>query len=216
MSDLDDLLGVAKPKPARRPLVQMMTAEDIREAYTGVTITWLMQAFQMSRQEVRRKLAGCAPIRYDGNNKPIYDFREAASYLVKPKINVRDYIRQLKPKNLPNELQTEYWSARLKQQTWEVKAGQLWRTQDVVDLFGEVFKAVKTSAQLFPDVIERESGLTEAQRVRLVELVDTLQQDIYERLVAISKQRSTPSSAAYLDDEVDTDTDEDEDEDADA
>lgn len=219
MSDLEDLLGTTERLMDRRrekpklKQIRTLTADDVRDCYTGVTVNWLMQAFQMSREDVRKRVAACAPLRYDGNNRPVYDFREAASYLVKPKIDIQTYIKQLKPKQLPNEMQTEYWSARLKQQNWEVKAGKLWRTEDVVDLFSEMFKNIKQTCQLFPDTIERESGLTEPQRKRIVELVDALQQEIYESVVELSKKRKTPSSVAYRD----ADTDEDaEDEDADA
>lgn len=161
----------------------------------------------MSREEVRKKLSACPPIRYDANNRPLYDLREAASYLVKPKIDLNSYVKTIKPKQLPNELQTEYWSARLKQQNWEMKAGKLWRTEDVVDLFGELFKSIKQSCQLFPDTIERETGITDHQRKRLTELVDALQQEIYQSVVDLSKKRNTPSSIAYRDSEEEDDED---------
>lgn len=201
-----DLLGEEPPpkKKRGRPKKKPEQAEtesreedlDIRDVYAGVSTTWLMNAFRMDRSTVKRKLAPLPPIKYERANMPIYDFVQAASYLVKPRVDIAEYIRTLKPNDLPNDLQKEYWDAQLKRQTFELKSGQLWRTEDVLETFGEVFKRIKTTMQLWVENIERKQGLSADQRTLLVQMVDGLQNDIHEQLIDLAKTRSTPSSRA--------------------
>lgn len=179
---------------------------DISNVAAGVSISWLMQAFRMDRYTVRKKMAECQPIKFGRGNTPIYDFVQASAYLVKPKVDLKDFLKTIKPEEMPNDLQKEYWDALLKRQKYEVQAGQLWRTADVLETFGEVFKRIKTSMQLWVDDIEQKEGLTATQRKILIAMVDNLQESIHRQLLDMAETRSTPSSAAHT---VDPESDDD-------
>src|SRR5690606_18686323 len=76
-----------------------------------------------------------------------YDLKQAASYLVPPKVDIVKWISKLRPTDLPAHLQTEFWDARLKRQKWEFAAGHLWRTEAVQDVLGETFRTIKETMQ---------------------------------------------------------------------
>ena len=134
-----------------------------------------------------------------------YDIKVAAQYLVTPKMDIGTYLRVLKATDLPASLQKEIWDARLKRQKWEAQAGDLWHTQDVMAVLSSTFAIIKSTVQLWPDTVERQEGLTDAQRDLLVRLGDTLQDEIYHGLVDAARERSTkPSLFDVGDDDTST------------
>ena len=186
---IEDLIG-GEPEEANEPF--SMAAED---TYRGVTITWLMRAFRRDRSTIQRLLSGLDPIRYDRGNIPMYDFVQAANCIATPKVDVAEYMRKLEPADLPPELQIEYWDARLKRQKFMRQAGELWHTEDVIERFGEAFKHIKTSTQLWVNSLERVTGLTPEQYTLVRSLTDDLLKDINERLSEMKASSRTPSTA---------------------
>lgn len=200
--DLDDLLGGA-PSPTKRgpkPAAANQTT-DWTVTLNGVSVTWLMQAFRMDRQTVKKKLARLLPIGNGSGGQPLYDFVQAASYLVKPQVDVGAYIQSLRPQDLPPLLQKEYWDARLKRQRWEERAGDLWRTDEVRNTFSEVFKLIRTRMQLWVDDLDRAKSLSNEHRLVVTQLVDSLQDDLHRSLIELAEQRQTASMKAEIDDE---------------
>lgn len=169
-------------------------AEDISG---GVTVAWLAKAFGMQMTTVRKKLADCPAIgRRTGGY--LYSLPVAAGYLVKPRVNIARYLEGLEPKDIPTKLQQAYWDAQLKRQKWEQDAGHLWPTEDVIDVLGEVFKATRSAMQLWPDTLERMTGLSEEQRAILTREADSLQDEIFAAMKRMAAERSTPSAIARL------------------
>lgn len=184
-----------RPKPPERELDEDVEYDlSLKEIHRGVSVTWLMQAFSMDRTTVRKKLAKLDPIASERGNAEIYNFRQACAYLVKPKVDIHEYMKSMKPTELPVELQKDYWDARAKRQKYELNAGMLWRTTDVQEVFGEAFKHIKTSVQLFISTIERTSEMTPAQRKTLENLCDGMLVDLHQRLVSMKDSKRTASS----------------------
>lgn len=203
--DIEDLIGLDPAEETLRQTMNRNKKMDVTETFNGVTVTWLMQAFRMDRISVKKKLAELQPIRYEGGEKPVYDFVQAAAYLVKPKFNVDDYIKKLRPQDLPNDLRKEYWDAKLKQQRWEERAGKLWRTDDILEVFGEAFKHIKTSMQLWVNQLDRSTGLTDEQRKRLIQMTDQLQSEMHQKLTSMKDFGATRSSKVFDEDGDDSD-----------
>lgn len=210
MTDDDyDLLGGPTPKkrgpgrprkdapepdfPVDAPSGMAITLAEIRAK--GVTSSWLAGAFQLSVGAVRKRLAACDPFRITHGNTPHYDIREAAAYLVKPNID----LSTLKRSDLPANLQASAWDAKLKEQKWRRNAGELWHTQDVLDVFGDVFLLLKTTLQLFPEDKRLAKTLTDEQRSVLIELIDGLQKEIHSKLVELPSSGETLSSVKEAD-----------------
>ncbi len=167
----------------------------ISEVQHGVTIGTLAGIFGMDPTTVRKKLRDCAPImkRKAGY---VYDLKTAAQYLVRPVFNAEQYLNNMKPSELPTHLQEAYWSAMRKRQQWETDAGHLWRTEAVLEVFGDVFQTIKFAMQLWPDQVERAKGLSPEQRVMLTAMSDALQNDIHKKLVEMPGLKRTPSLLA--------------------
>lgn len=176
--DFDDIFGDApeqevEPAPTGREFRSLKNA-FVHDLQRGVTTTWLAQAFDVKRSQIEKRLARCPVERTGQNNARIYDFATAVQYLVKPRVNLEEYLKSLSPKDLPEQLTNEYWGARLKEQRARQNAGDLWRTEDVIGAFAGVFKVIKDTAILWPDQIMETTSITEDQRDILDEAVADL------------------------------------------
>lgn len=173
---------------------------DTSEALSGVTVGWLCRVFRIQRHTAERRLQSCKPLRMQGK-RVIYDVAEAAAYLIKPKLSVEHFVKNIRPDDLPTKLQEKYWDALIKKQKFMTRAGQLWHTNDVMDAFSSIFKSTKNAVQLWVDIVDEQETLTAEQRKLLHELCDSLLEDIHYEIKQLEKKQETLSSAADLDDD---------------
>lgn len=206
--EIEDLLGPPTPKKKRKPYGKPLPpAKNLMgpklkvpdsaqgtaaELTNGVTVFWLSKAFGMEVSTVRKRLADC-PFVARKTSGYLYALPVAAQYLVRPRMNIREYIEQLKPHELPTQLQPTYWDGVLKRQKFEAQAKQLWYAEDVMEVYAEVFKAIKFTMQLWPDTLER-GGMPAQERDTLTVLCDQLQEDIHRVILEMAKDKTTPSS----------------------
>lgn len=169
------------------------TQQPVGEVMGGVTVFWLAKAFGMEVTTVRKRLADC-PHLMRKTSGFLYSIPVAAQYLVRPRLDIKNYLAQLKPHELPQQLQGSYWDANLKRQKFEQIMGELWETEDVMSVFAEVFKTIKFSIQLWPDALERKSGLSDSDRAVLVKMGDALQDEIYQGIVKMAQDKNTPNA----------------------
>lgn len=186
---LEDLVTTARMRSGGGPMVEDMMA--------GVTVSWLAQVFGMDPKTVKAKLADCPPL-HRRKAGYVYHLPTACQYLVKPALSPEQYMRNMKPSDLPAAFQQSFWDAALKRQKWEENAGQLWRTEKVRQALGETFQTIKFQLQLWADTLERQTGLTDAQRKLLTTMVDTLQEEIYKGLVEQMSARQTGSQKSEM------------------
>lgn len=194
-------------RPRGRPRKVLSEPEDIQaqgealaksssEVRAGVNATWLANAFRMDIVACRNRLAGLAPIGLGERNAPIYDFVNACTYLAAPHPDqFARYMRTLRTQDMPTQLQEAYWGALRRKQLWERDAGELWKTDDVLEVFAETFKTIKSRMQLWVDNLDSKGELSEEHRARLTAEVDGLANDIYASLIDMPKKRRTVSSA---------------------
>lgn len=187
---LDDLTRSRRmTRGQNSPLVEDMMA--------GVTVSWLSQVFGMDPKTVKAKLADCPPL-HRRKAGYVYHLPTACRYLIPPAISADQYIKTMKPSDLPTAFQQSFWDAALKRQKWEENAGQLWRTDRVREVLGQTFQTIKFTVQLWADTLERQTGLSLEQRELLTQLVDGLQEEIYKGLVAQAAERKTPPQRGEL------------------
>jgi len=212
VSDIDELVGgtsVADKLAAQVARGQMSkyggvnTPDDISGLHAGVTVGWLAQAFRMDPKTVKAKLAKCPTLKAHARGY-IYEFRVAVAYLIPPKVDVEDFLRTAKIKDLPTRIQAEYWSAMRSKQIVEREAGNLWRTEEVLARFGEVFGMFKSTTQLWIEDMERSVVMTPEQRDFLTERVDTLLSSMHQKLTTMPTLSATPSSLDDFDDKPST------------
>lgn len=201
----DDLLGGGEEEPDVQPAPYgrdfSLKMGDVHEIERGVTVPWLCQAFTLGRGTVETKLVDCPALRTGKHGGKVYDLRVAAAYLVKPKLNVARYIKNLKKEDLPPQLKREFWAARLSEQKWRVQAGELWPSDDVMAVFGETFKSIKETTMLWAGTLEESVGLTDEQRELLIELVDGLLDNMHKSLVDVASISATRSQLKEIDEE---------------
>lgn len=214
--DIDDLLGDVQP--ARRRVGRMNREEVLQslldrkktvggptqlprmeEFYKPVGITFLADVFRLDTRTAKKKLADCPVIANEGGGKPLYDFVQAAGYLVKPKLTGFSWLKSLRVQDLPAHLAPGIQSAMLSRQTYELRAGNLWKTEDVIAVFGDLFLTMKDTMQLWAETMRENAGLSDAQWVRFRELVDDLQNKLHAKLVEMPKLKQTRSSLAAID-----------------
>jgi hypothetical protein len=149
--------------------------------FQGASVRQLAQMFHADPAVVTRKISGIVPVgRRRGAN--IYRIDEAAARLVKPGYEIERYIREMNHLDLPPMLGVTFWDGQRKRLTFEENNGDLWRTADVVHAFGEVFNTLRMSLMLMADAVERETSLTDTQRVALRRLIDGAMEDCRTRL----------------------------------
>lgn len=193
LSDIDDLLGFSDDKPAAPKTL------EIDDVFRGVSMTWLAQAFKMDRVTVKKRLAHCPSLSND-RTTPLYSLRQAAAYLVEPKVDIAAYLKAMRPNDLPPLLQDSFWSAQTKRQKWEHEAGNLWQTDDVIEVLGEAARRIRTAITLWSDNLDRVHGMSNEQRVMLTGMCDGLLDEIHEALVDMPKSKRTPSQISQLND----------------
>lgn len=196
MSDLQDRLEAAR---LSRQLKNGTTAKSIRESERrgaevlgsafekGLTANMLAKLFKMDDVTVRRRLIQCPVATMDvavnGHMVPHYHVWQAAPFLVESKIDPEVLGRLAKSKDLPNRLQQQFWDAMLKRQRWEEQAGDLWRTEKVQEVLGSAFQSMKFTMQLWMDTIQNQTEVSPRQREIILNLVDSLQQQVYDDLI---------------------------------
>lgn len=188
------------------------TDENVNGLQGGVSISWLVKAFRMGRGKLEGKLIGCPIIGYGKHRVALYDLPTAAAYLIEPKHDLIRLLDKLEPKDLPESLREPYWNAKLKEQRYLEKAGELWPTDLVIDKISEVLAKIKAMLTIVPDTLERDAGLTADQRLIAKTTIDELQTEIYEFIVGLGKVSFTPSQyAQHVGDAGDGDDEESED-----
>lgn len=158
----------------------------------GVTVNWLAQVFNMHAGVVKQRLADCPPL-HRRSNGFVYDLKLATRYLVKPVVDVDAYIKTMKIEELPNKLQTEYWSAKQKRLDFERDAGHLWATDDFMVLVGKLFQLVRTRSRLWVDTMEKKTALTTEQRDFFSKQIDELLAAMIEDMKEVATTGATMS-----------------------
>lgn len=169
-------LKKGRPKKLRDEVTSELLA-------TGeATMSELAQLFQTDAKTLPRRLRG---LRAAGtrNNTRTYNIRDAAARLVKPGYSIEQYLQRMHPNELPVGLMKEFWAGQKSRQEFETRAGDLWVTAEVVEALAEAFKTARMTILLMPEGIERETGVTDAQRKILRRLTDGLIDDLRESLV---------------------------------
>ncbi|QPZ53262.1 terminase small subunit [Achromobacter phage vB_AchrS_AchV4] len=195
---IDDMLGDASAPIEHEQDAIPHDELDNDNVFAGVSATWLAKVFRMAPETVKKRLAECPP-KSRRRNYSVYDLAQAAQYLVPPKVDVAAYIRGMRPNDLPPILQDSYWSAMRKRQEWQIKAGELWPTDDVLNVFGELAMTLKSSIQLWVENLDRVHGLTPEMRQQMTQQSDNLLMEMHQIMVETPAKKRTPSSISEFD-----------------
>lgn len=160
----------------------MKTGDELKIIHIGATPSELGMMFDMSPQEVNRRLTGnIVPAKTD-HKLPRYRIWEAAPYLCNPKFDLEEYLKGLKPTQLPPQLNKAFWTAMRERQDYEENHGDLWRTQRVMEVVSEAFKTVDMTLKMAEDQVGQISELTAVQRRVLTEMCEGLRVTLQKNL----------------------------------
>lgn len=157
--------------------------ETLGIIYEGCSLSQLAAIFSLDNREISRKIHGLPPCG-ERMGYPIYKLADAAVYLVPP--NARDIettIKRMGPKDLPSALTKEFWQAQQARVDFEENQGDLWRTGQVIEVFGEVFKTCRMSILLMRDQVERHTELNDKQRDAIQGMIDGLLNQMSNALI---------------------------------
>ena len=152
--------------------------------FDGCTQSQLCTIFKMDRRTMSAKLV-------TGNVKPagvragfpIYYIHEVAPHVVKPLYDIETYLKRMHHNDLPKHLSKEFWAGMRAKQEYQLKEGELWPTEQVIGVMGEVFKRLRMSMLLIQDAVEREHMLTAQQRDKISSLIDGALNDMADGLI---------------------------------
>ncbi len=159
------------------------SSEELTLLYNGATANELAILFDMSVNEVRRKIIGVVDPITGPNKVPRFRVREAAPYLCSVVFDPEEMIRTLTPAKLPPALSHVFWKAQKDRQDFEERKGDLWRTQRVIEVFSEVFKTIRMTILMFNDTLEQRADVSPEQRKIIQQLGDGLLDQAHEALV---------------------------------
>ncbi len=116
----------------------------------GFSINQLAELFEMDRRTVTDRLRDTEASGIRGGHS-IYKLLDAAPKLLGTEGSLKSHMASAREK--------DYWDAQLKKQKFEENAGDLWRTDKVIEVFAQVFKQFREAVVVFIDGLEHESGL---------------------------------------------------------
>lgn len=100
--------------------------------------------------------------------------------------------------DLPKMLAKEYWYGQNQRLNYMERVGDLWDTRAIVELASDAFKTLRISLMLVSDTVEREVGLTEAQREIIDRMMRTTLETMREKLVdALEQNRRNSGGKAF-------------------
>lgn len=132
----------------------------------GMSATRLGEVFDLDVKTVKALLKEIEPDG-DRNGAPFWRIASAAPYLVTPEGDLEDYLRKMKPGDLPSKFQKEFWTALNLRAKYYRERGDLWSTEQVYAVLSEVLKIVRSTSRLFVDELESNSVLTYQHRKAL-------------------------------------------------
>lgn len=170
-----------------------------KDFYMPVGPAFLSKVLRLNPETVARRLRTVSPVGHAGGsqNRPLYDFATVVGFLVKPKMDIRTYLRSLNPADMPTSISKVFWEAERIRNKTLLETGEAWPTEAVLEVMSQGWKMV---ADRIPLIIEgmREEGLTDDQMKVLETVCDQFRTDLHEALVDLPRKQTTPSRLAEV------------------
>lgn len=177
-------------------------------ATAEATMSQLAQLFETDAKTLPKRLKTVAPKRVLKGHK-MYSIREAAAFIVRPGYEIEEFIRQMSPQELPPLLLKEFWNGQKARLAFEKELGNLWPTEQIVEVVGELENTLRMALLLVTDGVEREEGVTDGQREIIKRMMDgaieTVRTTIEDRFkdYHANRQASPSTFARRADDDDD-------------
>lgn len=153
--------------------------------YEGATLSQLCELFAMDFRTLTRRLRK-SDVKPCGkrNTYDIYHVREVAPWVLPPKMDIEDYIRNMHHSDLPKTLTREFWAGMESRQRYLLKEGDLWSTDEIQEAFSEIVQILIMNSRVIEDEVDRKAELSNRQRQLVKECIDQLIDSCREKLTA--------------------------------
>lgn len=149
--------------------------EDSIIIHFGATAPDLAQLFDVPIARVKQRLSGrVKPMTSVDSSAPRWRVKDAAPYLVNPKIDVEEFLRSLTPAKLPPKLQSAFWQAQNERMDFEERQGQLFNADRVREMLSTITKPVRMTILMMKHEVASREELTPRQRAVIEEISDTV------------------------------------------
>jgi len=207
--DFDDLLG-GQPAPPRRraaPATSLDEQVALSRGAAGkafddvgglqafrrpVTINFLATVFRKDIQTITRRLIDCPHQQYNGRTK-LYDFEEACSYIIKPKMTPEQFIKTLNAAHMPAEINKVFWDAQRSRVKYKIEAQEAWETPDVNAAMGDMGMTMKEGLATLTETMRERAKLTDEQALIFDAVIEDFKLHLVEKLEDLA-DRTTASS----------------------
>lgn len=163
-----------------------LDAESRAIIYQGASVNQLAEMFKIKSPDIMRRLGDLLPVGTGRQGNPIYNVAEAAARLVPPVVTpemIDRYMRSVNHAHLPPMVSKFYWQGKRDREKYLQEANELWHTEDVVRVAGDVFQSLRLSIMLIPDVLRDEADLNDGQFQIVQKIVDEALEGTRARLV---------------------------------
>lgn len=191
--------GVRTRKPVD-PAEGVKVSNGMRDAVTmdellgGLPTTHIARIFGVTNDRARERLVAATPAALVGG-RPVYRIRDVARLFIKPNADdIAMVIAKTSARDLPPQLQKDFWAAQEARQKYEERAGKLWRAEVVSEAFMEAFKTIRMTMNLMADAVERETELSAKQRATIIAITDDLLAELSRNLIENPKFREMHNS----------------------
>lgn len=153
--------------------------------YEGATLSQLCELFSMDFRTLTRRLRR-SDVKPCGkrNSYDIYHVRDVAPWVLPPKMDIEEYIKNMHPNDLPKMLTKEYWAGLTSRQAYLRKEGELWSTDEIQAAFSEIVQILIMNSRVIEDEVDRKAELTIRQRQLVKECIDQLIDSCRDKLIA--------------------------------
>lgn len=164
-----------------------------KDFFMPVGVNFLHRILGMDNQTIRTRLRGLPPLPGSHPNRPVWHFRDALPYLVKPKMTAEEFARTLNKADLPPEINKSFWDAQRSRVKYKIESQEAWETEDVLEVLGDVAMTMKDSLVAVVEEMRNRARLTDEQTELLQECIDELRTEIRTKLIEMPAKRSTGS-----------------------
>lgn len=151
----------------------------------GVTISWFARAVGASRETVRARIAraGVVPVALRLGH-PVYSAGDLCRAFVAADPLSAD------PDALDPFKRKAHYQAELDKLRIERERGELIPRIEVEETLAHALKLLGHELETIPDILERDTGATAQQLVKIEAIVDAVREQIYERLSTARKDEA--------------------------
>lgn len=178
---------------------------DIAVVMRPIRITALAVIFGTEPRRIEKKLAKCPVLAWEmhkGRRVPVYDFKQACAYLVEPKIDMETWIKSQSSLSLPPMINKAFWEAMRTKMRVMAEAGDLWHTEDVYAVLGEIVKMIRTTTQLWFEDLPSKVTLSTEDHQMLQQARNDLIKAIADTVQEVASRRETQPYAATITSEI--------------